>query len=569
MSQTLPDQPSLAEEQRSQPLLESTSEEIGSGMWRGRTEGRRRKVSYILSPSLMKTSDKLPSNRGRSTLVHSLTFHLDLLDLETLQEAISEDEQGFSDDGYGEGDPDEDRDRDRRSEKFAEFLKSLGFDEEGGHPLGRIASRGESNGGASLEFPRGAEDPAELGPRSNLNRAKVVRPERASKERLESYHTRRFVEKLLSGKVIQTNDADPSRRKRSRVDPNGSNVSKGFDGSASRGRGFRGGREYEGFGGEDSDSTLTEQDDSEDEDESLEMKQDDMIRLRSSSIVGGRKRMRGYKKRKVTNQFGLQDDCPPFKGLDEHVKLIAGASITAAEEIASGRADVAIAWDGGRHHAKKDAASGFCYINDIVLAILALRKPRKVKVEVEDIEEDHGGTRMDDAKVKEEGRVTDGSSAKGDGFHPDKKSKEEGLTGVEDAKTVPTADQTPTVENGKTPKVPSRPTTVVKRIERVLYIDIDLHWGDGVEEAFYNSPNVLTLSLHHYSKGFFPCYSDSRDPEDPTVGPPGSRDSSGGPKNDPKAASKALSLPLLAGLSGENLERVIKTCVEPVFKAYD
>lgn len=31
---------------------------------------------------------------------------------------------------------------------------------------------------------------------------------------------------------------------------------------------------------------------------------------------------------------------------------------------------------------------------------------------------------------------------------------------------------------------------------RVLYLDIDAHHGDGVERAFYNDPEVLTLSLH-------------------------------------------------------------------------
>lgn len=37
-------------------------------------------------------------------------------------------------------------------------------------------------------------------------------------------------------------------------------------------------------------------------------------------------------------------------------------------------ADIAINWTGGLHHAKKSEASGFCYINDIVLAILELLK---------------------------------------------------------------------------------------------------------------------------------------------------------------------------------------------------
>lgn len=36
--------------------------------------------------------------------------------------------------------------------------------------------------------------------------------------------------------------------------------------------------------------------------------------------------------------------------------------------------DIAINWSGGLHHAKKSEASGFCYVNDIVLAILELLK---------------------------------------------------------------------------------------------------------------------------------------------------------------------------------------------------
>ena len=37
-------------------------------------------------------------------------------------------------------------------------------------------------------------------------------------------------------------------------------------------------------------------------------------------------------------------------------------------------ADIAINWAGGLHHAKKVEASGFCYVNDIVLGILELLK---------------------------------------------------------------------------------------------------------------------------------------------------------------------------------------------------
>ena len=75
-------------------------------------------------------------------------------------------------------------------------------------------------------------------------------------------------------------------------------------------------------------------------------------------------------------------------------------------------ADIVLNWAGGMHHAKKAEASGFCYVNDIVLAILELLKVHA----------------------------------------------------------------------------------------RVLYVDIDIHHGDGVEEAFYLTVRVMTVSFHKVVK---------------------------------------------------------------------
>ncbi len=36
-----------------------------------------------------------------------------------------------------------------------------------------------------------------------------------------------------------------------------------------------------------------------------------------------------------------------------------------------------------------------------------------------------------------------------------------------------------------------------------MYIDIDIHHGDGVEEAFYLTDRVLTVSFHKF-KDYFP-----------------------------------------------------------------
>lgn len=82
--------------------------------------------------------------------------------------------------------------------------------------------------------------------------------------------------------------------------------------------------------------------------------------------------------------------------------------------------DIAVNWSGGLHHAKKFEASGFCYVNDIVIGILELLK-----------------------------------------HHP-----------------------------------------------RVLYIDIDIHHGDGVQEAFYLTDRVMTVSFHKYGNYFFPGTGD-------------------------------------------------------------
>ena len=41
-------------------------------------------------------------------------------------------------------------------------------------------------------------------------------------------------------------------------------------------------------------------------------------------------------------------------------------------------------------------------------------------------------------------------------------------------------------------------------VERVAYIDVDVHHGDGVQAAFWNDPRVLTISLHESGRSLFP-----------------------------------------------------------------
>ncbi|KAI3601319.1 histone deacetylase 8 [Moniliophthora roreri] len=133
--------------------------------------------------------------------------------------------------------------------------------------------------------------------------------------------------------------------------------------------------------------------------------------------------------------FGLEDDCPVFPGLKEYVCCVAGATLTAVNALKVPNVEVAICWDGGRHHAQRGRASGFCYVADCVLAILLLKR-----------------------------------------LPPCPKDTE---------------------------------STFPARKARVMYIDLDVHFSDGVSHAFYQPHSsmvrhVLTLSIHHSSPGYFP-----------------------------------------------------------------
>jgi len=82
-------------------------------------------------------------------------------------------------------------------------------------------------------------------------------------------------------------------------------------------------------------------------------------------------------------------DNPVFPGLWDAARLCAGGSLLAAELVASGQATRAFHFAGGLHHALPGRASGFCYVNDAVLAILYL-KARGLRVLYVDIDAHHG-----------------------------------------------------------------------------------------------------------------------------------------------------------------------------------
>ena len=109
-------------------------------------------------------------------------------------------------------------------------------------------------------------------------------------------------------------------------------------------------------------------------------------------------------------------ECPVFVGMYEYAALACGATLAGAEEILAGRAEAAFNPSGGYHHAGPEKASGFCYLNDIVLACMALTAAHK----------------------------------------------------------------------------------------RVLFLDVDVHHCDGVQDAFYDRSDVLTMSFHESGRTLFP-----------------------------------------------------------------
>ena len=82
-------------------------------------------------------------------------------------------------------------------------------------------------------------------------------------------------------------------------------------------------------------------------------------------------------------------DNPIWPGCYEASALACGGSILAADLVARREVDRAFAFAGGLHHALPDRASGFCYLNDAVLAIQTLRR-HGLRVLYVDIDAHHG-----------------------------------------------------------------------------------------------------------------------------------------------------------------------------------
>jgi len=92
---------------------------------------------------------------------------------------------------------------------------------------------------------------------------------------------------------------------------------------------------------------------------------------------------------------GLAYDCPCFPGQLRYAQLVAGGALAAADALSRCLRDasaprLAVHWDGGRHHARRDSAAGFCFVNDAVLACQRLRRSGFRRVLYADLDVHHG-----------------------------------------------------------------------------------------------------------------------------------------------------------------------------------
>ncbi|EPR79560.1 Histone deacetylase 3 [Spraguea lophii 42_110] len=91
---------------------------------------------------------------------------------------------------------------------------------------------------------------------------------------------------------------------------------------------------------------------------------------------------------------------------------------------------------------------------------------------------------------------------------------------------------------------------ILKYKERVLYIDIDIHHGDGVEEAFYHSDRVMTLSFHKFGEGYYPGTGDLFT------------------NGDEEGLGYAVNVPLKNGIDDHSYHYVFKPIVDQAIKKF-
>lgn len=95
---------------------------------------------------------------------------------------------------------------------------------------------------------------------------------------------------------------------------------------------------------------------------------------------------------------------------------------------------------------------------------------------------------------------------------------------------------------------------------RVLYLDFDVHHGDGVQALFWDDPHVLTLSIHESGETLFPGSGAIRER--------GGHGASGPAVDLPSALGTVVNLPMVAGTGDASWLAAIEAVVPAVAEAF-
>ncbi|HET6712674.1 MAG TPA: acetoin utilization protein AcuC [Actinomycetota bacterium] len=89
-------------------------------------------------------------------------------------------------------------------------------------------------------------------------------------------------------------------------------------------------------------------------------------------------------------------------------------------------------------------------------------------------------------------------------------------------------------------------------VERIAYVDVDVHHGDGPQAIFWDDPRVLTVSIHEYAPeiGFFPGTGGLSE------------------RGGPNAPGSAVNLPLPPGTSDEGWLEAFRTAVPSIVRDF-
>lgn len=100
---------------------------------------------------------------------------------------------------------------------------------------------------------------------------------------------------------------------------------------------------------------------------------------------------KGMLPKEKASSYGLgTEDTPIFENMHEASALLVGGTLTAVDEVMTGRSEHALNLGGGLHHGFRGKASGFCIYNDTAVAIKYLQEKYNARVLYVDTDAHHG-----------------------------------------------------------------------------------------------------------------------------------------------------------------------------------